>query len=821
MKKERKYENRVKTNAIIIFLLASLLCTGMIYHIVNVKNSIHLQRENINKNENILNITNDIIENVNKAQSYANLISFSGNDNNIKNFNTCISRINELNKSFSSLSDDNSNKEILNKIVTLLKNKEKIINEIDGQFNSYNPYQDIYNVIEQYQGKKNPTSSTVNTVYQDTIVYKSEKKSFFKRLGEVFSPSDYSDSIVLVSKTTIDTINSFTDNSELLTEIQSYTTKDKNEYLKRIKNFEIKYNNLILSDQEISQEISDLLLMLHKQTLDSVVEEIQRSEDIVNKNINLSITIASIALIIILTFIILIFNNIKKVIIARKATEEAKKRTEEIMESRHKLLLSVSHDIKAPLSSILGYLELMQIDNTKDYDNRKISSMKNSAEHILSLLTNLLNFSRLDQGKESLIISEFNIKQLCDELSEMFSPLAKNKHLKFIYENKIDKNIFIKSDALKIKQITSNILSNAIKYTSKGNVTFKININDNHFIAEIIDEGIGISKDKLDDIYKPFKRIENNDSTIEGSGFGLFVTKGLLELLNGTISADSELGKGSRFTIKIPVEITEEICGENEINQVFRDFTSENRKNILVIDDDITLLNVIESMIVKIGDSCDICKSSFEFENFINKINDYDLILTDREMGAFNGLEVLKRIKDVNPEKKVILMTARSEYSKENISDIGFDNYITKPFSIKDLAQILKSEENKILASYELSYNSKYYNDFPDLCSMFDNDDEAITTILKTFVETCADNLVNLNEMISVDNFNAAAQLCHKMRPMFALLNQQKSNEFMMKMDQSRDSGENSFPNWKEESLVFMNDVDTLIEYIEDKFDIE
>ena len=157
MKKERKYENRVKTNAIIIFLLASLLCTGMIYHIVNVKNSIHLQRENINKNENILNITNDIIENVNKAQSYANLISFSGNDNNIKNFNTCISRINELNKSFSSLSDDNSNKEILNKIVTLLKNKEKIINEIDGQFNSYNPYQDIYNVIEQYQGTKNPT----------------------------------------------------------------------------------------------------------------------------------------------------------------------------------------------------------------------------------------------------------------------------------------------------------------------------------------------------------------------------------------------------------------------------------------------------------------------------------------------------------------------------------------------------------------------------------------------------------------------------------------------------------------------------------------
>ena len=176
MKEDRKYENRVKTNAVIIFLLASLLCTGMIYHIVNVRNSISFQKENIKKNENILNVTNVIMENVNKAQSYANLISFSGNDKNINNFNTCISRIDELNKTFSSLSIDNSNKEILNKIVSLLKSKERIINEINEQFNSYNPYHEIYNVIEQYQDKKIPTPTTVNKTYQDTIVYKSGKK---------------------------------------------------------------------------------------------------------------------------------------------------------------------------------------------------------------------------------------------------------------------------------------------------------------------------------------------------------------------------------------------------------------------------------------------------------------------------------------------------------------------------------------------------------------------------------------------------------------------------------------------------------------------
>ena len=108
------------------------------------------------------------------------------------------------------------------------------------------------------------------------------------------------------------------------------------------------------------------------------------------------------------------------------------------MESRHKLLLSVSHDIKAPLSSILGYLELMHIDSERNDDKRKIYSMKNSAEHILSLLTNLLNFSRLDQGKEVAILSKFNMETLCDELVEMFTPLAENKQLTFVYDKRIE-----------------------------------------------------------------------------------------------------------------------------------------------------------------------------------------------------------------------------------------------------------------------------------------------------------------------------------------------------------------------------------------------
>lgn len=813
MKNHRQYEKRVKQNAIIIFLLAASLCGGMIYYIINAKQSIDKQRDVIKKNEEVLSLTNSFIEKINKAQSYANLYTLSGNAKHLDNFHIITSEIPQLKNSIIRLCDEDFNSKTLNDIIALLQKKEETIEAISEQLNAFNPYLEIYSIINNYQHIQNNT--TVSKTIQDTIIYKSEKKNFFKRLSEVFYPDNSLDSIVLLSQTTIDTISINDDATELLlNELQITTEKGRKNYIKQIETFERKYNNLTLADQEITKEISDLLINLHKYTLNSVIKEIQKSEIIINRNINVSILIAGIALLTILTFIFFIFYDIKKVIIAHKATEEAKKRTEEIMESRHKLLLSVSHDIKSPLSSILGYLELMGMDSNDKEEKRKITSMKNSADHILSLLTNLLNFSKLDQGKESLITSEFNISELCDELCEMFAPLAKNKQLTFVYKKDINNNVFVKSDALKIKQILSNILSNAIKYTINGKVHFIVSKDENSMTFNISDEGIGIPQDKLDEIFKPFSRIDNNESLIEGSGFGLFVVKGLIDLLNGKINVNSEVGKGSSFTIKIPVEFIErkEIKEENiDINEL----KSGLKLNALVIDDDKTLLTVIESMLNKLDIKCDKCQSSIEFENALKNINYYDLILTDREMGAFSGLDVLKKVKEINKDKKVVLMTARSEYNKDIATEKGFDDYLRKPFSIRELAALLDTNFHS-----ETKNNSRYQNDFPDLCSMFDNDDD-ITEILNTFVASTANNIVNFNEIINDDNFTEAVRLCHKMRPMFVQLNQNECADFLLKMDMLRGKDESSFPEWKEKSIEFMNKVDDLISYLYEKYGIE
>ncbi|MBR0324152.1 MAG: hypothetical protein IIX06_06640, partial [Bacteroidales bacterium] len=232
MKNHRQYEKRVKQNAIIIFLLAASLCGGMIYYIINAKQSIDKQRDVIKKNEEVLSLTNSFIEKINKAQSYANLYTLSGNAKHLDNFHIITSEIPQLKNSIIRLCDEDFNSKTLNDIIALLQKKEETIEAISEQLNAFNPYLEIYSIINNYQHIQNNT--TVSKTIQDTIIYKSEKKNFFKRLSEVFYPDNSLDSIVLLSQTTIDTISINDDATELLlNELQITTEKGRKNYIKQ------------------------------------------------------------------------------------------------------------------------------------------------------------------------------------------------------------------------------------------------------------------------------------------------------------------------------------------------------------------------------------------------------------------------------------------------------------------------------------------------------------------------------------------------------------------------------------------------------------
>ena len=809
----KHYESRVRWEAVVIYVMATIICAFMIYYILNLKSSILNQRVAIYHNEMVLNFTNELIQNVNEAQSYAQLYTISGQPEYLISFKNNLRTTSSIKDSIISYSDNNTgNEKILNDIVNLLNRKEMIIKDITHQYDIFNPYDEIYKILSDYKPKEK-TTRIIAITKQDTIVHKAEKQGFFQR---VFSSETPRDSIIFVSTTTYDTITEEIPASriDLMEGIKIYTDKGKQEYLKRLQTIENQYQSFIKSDQEISEEISNLLIILHKQTLTSVMDEIEKSESIVQRSLDYSIYGGTVALVSIFLFILLISRDIRRVSRARKAMEEAQKRTEEIMESRHKLLLSVSHDIKAPLASIVGYIELMQMENKNDTDMLRLNSMKYSSQHILSLLSNLLEFSSLEQGKQFIKRSDFNVSELCDQLATMFKPIAENKQLKFFYHKNISDNLYINSDSLKIKQVVSNIISNALKYTIEGEVHFGVYLVNNKLIFNVIDQGIGIQSEKIEEMFKPFSRADNNIGLAEGNGFGLFVVRGLLELLGGNIKVMSELEKGSHFEISIPVKVIEKPTESKQIHTDNHIVTSKSKLNLLLVDDDNSLLAVIGAMLKKIGHSSDICRSYIEFNKYLTELDKYDLVLTDREMGTFSGNDVLKTIKSIDKDKKVILMTARDQYSEKYAIREGFDGYIRKPFSIKDLASLLN-----VNLTIEERQQCEFSDDFPQLCVMFDNDENAIREILQAFVNATSDNLVALNDAITEHDFAKAQGICHKMRPMFMQL-EQKSAEYLTDMDSRRGQDASSLPDWEEKGIEFMNQSDALLAMLADKYDI-
>ena len=803
------FERRTSWKVVITYLFVLALCSALFYYIFNLRSTIESQRSNINVQHESLEWVNRFTKNVHEAQTAANLYAFTEQSRYKKQFNATCKQIEQQSDSLMLIEVSEDNKLLVNEISTLLKNKGKISNELSKQFHDFNPLAEFDRTIDDYIPPQIEEEIVVTTVSKDTVIHvpKNDKKGFWGRLGNVFNPKQESDSLVHISIESTDTLRiqqQRPDSLNILADLRVLSDKAKAEYWTKIKEYESKTQELVKADNQLSEQISSLLIRLNQEILDSAVAEISKSESLIEENTKIAIIIGAATLLLIIIFIILIISDVNKGYRARRAAEEAKKKTEEIMESRHKLLLSVSHDIKAPLSSIMGYVELME----KTDNEKEINSIQQSAGHILNLLNNLLEYSSLEQGKLQVSKESFDIRQLCDETAEMFEPLAQHKNLAFEYSNAIESSTFVTSDKLKIKQILINIISNGIKYTLEGSVSFKARLGRNLLVFDITDTGVGIPEDKLEEVFKPFVRIETYNQFAEGSGYGMSVVKGLVDLLGGEIHIDSTVGKGSHFEIRLPVDSVETIKVKDEVSE-------DNKKslNILVVDDDNTLLSVIDNMLHRLGHKAIPCRSMNDLDNALLQIQDYDYILTDREMGAVSGNDILYLVKEVDNKKPIILMTGRIEYTTEKAKEEGFDGFLQKPFNMKQLESLFGS----VTSSENVAESA--FPDFPEFSETMGNDTESIRSILTVFTQTLSEDLVSMNTSIEQSDFIEAQSICHKILPMFIQL--ERDTSFLSKMNALRGKGQEAdYPEWKDDAARFMAQADELMDLLAEKYGI-
>lgn len=388
-----------------------------------------------------------------------------------------------------------------------------------------------------------------------------------------------------------------------------------------------------------------------------------------------------------------IFRQFNIMIFKIKYTTEKLKISERIalksVEAKSNFLANMTHELRSPLNSIIGYSDIL-LEEEKNFEKKKqLTAISLSSKHLLSVINDILNFSKLESKKQKLNLAPFKLENIILEIEALFSLESKKRNLDFIITKNFPSNKYFIGDVLKIKEVIINFLSNAFKFTSEGKVIFNITFKNNFLSIFVQDTGIGIPKDKINNLFKPFEQIEiTKTKSYGGTGLGLSISKEIIKLMNGTIECNSELNKGSIFSFKIPLDTIENIEINNKEDLYFSESLIDiDKKEILIVDDMEDNQILTKLMLKKFNFNFDFANNGKEaLEKLLTK--NYFLIFLDIQMPIMNGIEVLKILKEKNKLQYIIGLTAYS--GEDEINEIilaGAKEVITKPLNKKFLQE--------------------------------------------------------------------------------------------------------------------------------------
>ncbi len=383
---------------------------------------------------------------------------------------------------------------------------------------------------------------------------------------------------------------------------------------------------------------------------------------------------------------------IKELNIARNQAEKANN-------AKSEFLSNMSHEIRTPLNAIVGFSQALYESEIPDTAKDEVNDIIMASENLLEIVNGILDISKIEANKLEIINKEYNFSKIIDEIISLIKGRLGDKPLEF--RASIDESIplVLYGDSTRLKQIIINLLTNAVKYTKEGYISFVINsvIKDDvcRLIIMVEDTGIGIEKHKIDKLFNKFERMGiEGRTTIEGTGLGLAITKKLIELMNGKIVVQSVYGEGSKFTVaidqKIVLKPSIELINDKRTKNI-NDFDISNKK-ILVVDDNKLNLKVATRILKNYNVVVDTVLSGQECLDEIESGNKYDLILLDDMMPKMSGGETLKKLKLMNDfDTPVVVFTANAITGmKEKYLQEGFSGYLSKPVQKSDLNEILK-----------------------------------------------------------------------------------------------------------------------------------
>ena len=617
---------------------------------------------------------------------------------------------------------------------------------------------------------------------RDSVYIKQKKKKFFERLANVFAAKNTADSNLRVLTTQsvrvdslIDPINPIDTIAGFITAVMTEIRDDSLAIDKRLK---LKEQEVLDNDRTITLQLRQMLSNIENEELINSFQKVQAQQSRIEKKTWLIILVGGFALVTIIFFLVNILKDITKSQHYRQSLEKAKAYSESLLKSKEQLMLSLTHDLKSPLSSIIGFTGFMQDDvDVSPRHQKYLQNISKASDHILKLINGLLDLARLETGKLTIDHIPFTLKPLIDDIVEGFRPQAMAKNIDLQLQSDISPSVIYISDPMRITEILSNLISNALKFTEEGKVLIEVSTigsseKTDQIRMDVVDTGIGISEENTWRIFEEFARVTTTKQ-YEGTGLGLTITQKLIHLLQGTISLESKLGEGSHFIIVLPLEKGDKLIGNSPkiINGQIHEAKSEIAgKKVWIIDDDQTLLEMTSAILNSAG------MEVHSFSDPEKAISSFEkgcanLLITDIQMPKINGVEVLKQILIKNGGQMTAIAISGRNAGENEYS--GFSAFIQKPFQPQTLINVISGQLKRITVSdNQKAVGSSHPNGYSlkQFAAFAEGDQESLRQILVSFINTGKQNAMLFRQYLEEENDNDLSELSHKMLSLFRQL---------------------------------------------------
>ncbi len=789
-------KNYLPIKVLLSYLALAILVGFLGWYLYSENNAFKFGEKEVSaENSKMIKVSN-LLSNLYKTESFARIALQTNQEEDLKTYIVQTDSINIQIDSIKNFITDHHQRQLLDSVKFLISKKIENIQQLKNIKNEAKDEVSVKNAIDKINAMKSSLRKlTVSDFVENPKNVGSYQMQVIQQFVEVMNQNIPDDETNTLSQKALDSM--LIASRSALDDVVRITSKRRSDLF-------AKESELIQNELSISKQLTQILATIEKDIIQKTAISNVEKEQALNKT-NRIITIAAIiGFALTILFSIMFINDFSKSQRYKVQLEIAHKKTNRLLKSREQLISTVSHDIKTPLSTIVGFTELLNNTDLNTKQKNYTQNIQKSSNYISNLVRDLLELTKMEAGKFVLEKIPFSLDELIRDVATPIQALHQHKNIRLKTDISKELRKKIIGDPFRLKQILTNLIGNAYKFTNNGSIEIRTEIEANHYKIIIKDSGIGIKPENITKVFEEFTQADENiEKQFGGSGLGLTIAKKLVEAMNGQIKLKSVFGKGSVFVIEFPLEFSQ--FSSNETVSKTHKIT---QKNIVAIDDNNELLFLIEEMLTAQNINCFYFNSPETALEELKNIN-FDCILTDIQMPEMDGFKFLEKLQNTSYYKNqpVIAMTGRSDLEENVYKKSGFAAILAKPFSVKILIEVLNAIETRsVFKKYINEKNENTETNLDSIKEFLSNDENALNHFIENLKKTTSSNLLSLKNAIEDESLNEIQRISHRINPIFKQIQASEISNIIADFEQNPET-------------VTLNKYEELAEKIKNMFD--